>query len=43
MNLFKKKKSPKLVKFHKEYHANPEDVKTQNYACGCFWFIKSEK
>ena len=23
--------------------ANPEDVKTQNYACGCFWFIKSEK
>ena len=23
--------------------ANPEDVKTQNYACGCFWFIKSEE
>ena len=21
-------------------NANPEDVSTQNYACGCFWFVK---
>ena len=22
-------------------NANPEDVKNQKYACGCFWFIKN--
>lgn len=22
-------------------NANPEDVSTQNYACGCFWFVKT--
>lgn len=23
-------------------NANPDDVKLQNYACGCFWFVKND-